>query len=708
MAAKTAEYRAENRRVISVDGEGQTVAGRHAYTLLAAADDRGFRKSIDHDGSLRAGTGSVPYQLGDVAPNHGLPTRDALEFLLGLPRRRSDLVISFAFTYDVTKILQDLPFAKLIELSTENRTTWKGYRLNYLPRKHFEITGRDGRKVTVWDAFSYWQMSFVKALKSSKSLFTPDQRKTIDFIEYMKAHRSEFDSMPDDEILEYCYTECEFLSIMFRDFLRHIEALNLPVTRFSGPGGIAEAFFKAESITGYMPTVTATTAAPGLPAGIPQWSYYGGRFEISAMGNVGDVIEYDIHSAYPAVAVDLPCLACGRFEKTAEFVPGRPGFYFVESHTAGPWAPFPFRVNRETAKFFNNALPGSIAFAHGGRRWVTSYEVEVARKHFGDEAIPVIKGYVYRTPCRHKPFKRLRDLYLIRKIGDPSCAECLADPKHFCSQHPAPSEGLSKIIKLLINSVYGKCAQAIGGTLDYWGDYQAPRYQCHIWAAWMTGGTRAKVLDAALRAPDDVVSIATDGILTRAPMPETDDFQVTEFELGTWERVEKSDCWLGMPGIYAFGRDDQVDKAFKRRGLDQRYFPASHLRAAWDAGEWWVEPKLGPGEKMTAFMPLRLAVKRRNSLDIIGEWPEWSKVTKFTSVQHKRNLPDWVDALGLPREPGQDRLPLTTFTIPNDALSERYRADGAQVHTDKKAEELDMPVWESEDFEDESVPLIGS
>src|SRR5207244_2861796 len=66
MAPKTAEYRAENRRVISVDGEGQTVAGRHAYTLLAAADDRGFRKSIAHDGALRAGTGTVPYQVEDI------------------------------------------------------------------------------------------------------------------------------------------------------------------------------------------------------------------------------------------------------------------------------------------------------------------------------------------------------------------------------------------------------------------------------------------------------------------------------------------------------------------------------------------------------------------------------------------------------------------------------------------------------------------
>jgi DNA polymerase type B, organellar and viral len=680
MPAKTLEYRAENRRVISVDGEGHTLEGRHAYTLLASADDRGMRRNISHDGTIRAGTGSIPFQPEDVAPNHGLPTRDCLEFLLRLPKRKSDLVISFAFTYDVTKILQDMPLKNLNELADTNQTTWKGYQLNYLPRKHFEIR-KDTRKVTVWDTFSYWQMSFVKALASSKELFTPEQRETIDFIRYMKDHRHEFDTMPDDEILEYCYTECEYLSILFRDFLRHIEALNLPVTRYSGPGGISEAFFKAENITKFMPKASASLAAPGLPASIPQKSYYGGRFEISVMGNVGDVIEYDIHSAYPAIAVDLPCLRCGRFERVTDFEPGALGFYYVESRTAGPWAPFPFRSNRESARWLNGAKPGSIAFVHGGRRWVTSYEVEVARKHFGSKAIPVLKGYVYRTPCAHRPFKRLHELYLIRKEGN-------------------PSEGLSKIIKLLINSVYGKTAQAIGGRNDQWGDYRPPTYQCHIWAAWMTGGTRAKVMDAALRAPNDVVSIATDGILSKVELPSTDDFPITDYQLGTWERTPKSDCWLGMPGIYAFGRDDMNDKAFKRRGLDRRYFPASHLRDTWDSGEWRVNALLAEGEKVIAFMPLRLAVKRTDSLGLLGEWPEMTKSQNFMNVQHKRQLPEWVDTLGSLREPGQNTVPLGTITIPDDIESEPYRAAGAVTHIDKHAEELDIPMWEAEDFAD--------
>ena len=660
----TKEYQPEYRRVVSVDGEGKT-RNRHAYTLLAAGDDKGWRDHISHDGSIREGTGQPPYEPDDVAPNHGLPTKQCLNFLLGIPKDKSDIVISFAFTYDVTKILADLPLANLLQLAITNSTTWKRYVINYLPRKHLEIE-RDGRKVTVWDGFSYWQMSFVSALESSLELFTPAQRKTIKFIAYMKDHRDEFDNMPDAQILKYCYTECEFLSIMFRDFLRHMTDIDLKVRRYSGPGGLAEAFFIKEHITDYMPARDDLFAAPGLPVSIPYKAYYGGHFEIAAQGFLGYLHEYDIHSAYPAEAVNLPCLACGYFEPVSEYVPGMPGFYLAGSRTSGPWAPFPFRCNSKTKDWLNGAQPGSIAFVHGGQRWITSYEVEIARKYFGADAIPVVKGYIYRTSCKHKPFKSLHDLYLIRKEGN-------------------PSEGLSKIIKLLINSIYGKLAQRIG----------SDRYRCMIWAAWITGATRAKVLDAALRAPHHVVSIATDGILSRHEIPQDDYFKVTDHDLGTWEYKPRPDTWLGMPGIYGFGNDDDNDKSYKRRGLNRKYFPLSRLRAEWANGEWEVEPT----KPVIGFMPLRLAMQRTASLDVMGEWVELPKRVKFTSVQHKRNMPADVDAF-LPHD--GTMINLDAITVPDDLESEPYERPDAATLIEMEGtdgDDLDIVMWSPEDFQ---------
>lgn len=687
-------YDWDKRRIISVDGEGQLFHSRHAYTLLAAADDRGFRDFIEHDGNIRAGTGSIPYGPDDVAPNHGLPTKQCLDFLLTLPKHKSDIITSFSFTYDVTKILQDLPLANLQELAKTNETVWRRYRIGYLPRKYLEIS-HDGRSVTVHDTFSFWQMSFVKALMSSRELFTPEQIRSIDCrpndksahicdadnqpcMLYMKDHREQFDNVSPELIREYCYTECKYLSIIFRDFLRNMSEMKLPVTRYSlsGPGGVAQGFFALEHLRVYMPAANNELAAPGLPINIPLLSYYGGRFEISMIGPVGDVIGHDKHSAYPAAAVaNLPCLRCGRFERVDSYQPGELGFYLVGSRTSGPWAPFPFRVNSQTKYWFNDsslkkdASPGSIAFVHGGMRWVTSFEVETARHFFGDEAIPVYKGYIYRTPCKHKPFKRISELYLLRKEGN-------------------PSEGLSKIIKLLLNSIYGKLAQTIG----------VSSYRCHIWAGWITGATRAAVLSMALRAPEDVVSIATDGILTRRPIPQDSDssvpswraFKVTHHDLGTWDQTEHQDCWLGMPGIYGFGSNDKDDKAYKRRGLDRNYFPISHLRATWERGQWAVNPV----KPVRAFMPFRLAVQRTNSLDVLGEWPEMPKTIKFTSIHHKRTIPDDIEPM-LPHT--GEGIRLGTITIPDNLMSEPYDIIEHETHLG----DLDMPMWEPNDLEEQ-------
>src|SRR5260221_1299593 len=170
-----AQWKADNRRIVSVDGEGKRVQDRHAYTLLAAADDRGYRDHIEHDGSIRPTSVSAsriaePYKPTDVAANHGLPSLKCFDFLLGIPEHESDLIISFSFAYDITKILQDLPWKNLCEFAEYGITQWNGYVLEWIPRKYF-VVSKAGQRCKIWDTFSYWQMSFAKALASSVELF---------------------------------------------------------------------------------------------------------------------------------------------------------------------------------------------------------------------------------------------------------------------------------------------------------------------------------------------------------------------------------------------------------------------------------------------------------------------------------------------------------------------------------------------------------
>lgn len=674
-------YRAENRVIISVDGEGEEYQGRHAYTLLAAADDRGWKHHIRHDGSIRRatykpGTTRRAYKPTDKGPNHGLPTVDCLEFLLGLPESEGRLVISFSFTYDVTKILQDLPWKNHVEFATRGRTQWGEYLIRGLPRKFFDVQ-KGGKRVRVWDVFTYWQMGFAPALQKSLYLFDEKQRETIEFIARMKAERGHLEELPPEQVLEYCHAECEFLSIMYRDILLQCQGPEVDLTQnaHSGPGSLAEAFFVRERLRDHMPREDIYTVS-GLPRGVATASYYGGRFETSVLGPVGDVFEYDIHSAYPAVAVKLPCLACGYFRPVTDYVPGAWGFYYVGSRTSGPWAPFPFRVGSDSdqRKALSGASKGAIVYAHGGRRWVTGDEVEVARKHWGKKAIPVFKGWEFVPGCTHKPFETVERIYLRRMFFKETDEDVYA--------------GIIKQLKLLINSIYGKLAQSIGVKLDPDTSfhpsraeaYVDPTYQCYVWASWITGGTRAKVLDAALMGGEDVVSIATDGILTRKPL----DLPVTKFDLGTWEYEAKADCWLGMPGIYAFGRDDS-EKNFKRRGLDGRYFPKSYLRTQYERGEWLVPPLCpycknqnpecptchGDSHMIRAFMPQKLAVMRSDALDTMGEWPSMPKSIKFSSVRHKRQFPPGTDFVF--ENHNGEAINLTPYTIPDDWESTPYR-----------------------------------
>jgi hypothetical protein len=777
------QYIPVNRRIVTADGEGKELYRHHAYDMLAAADDRGFKTHIIHDGSLREPyrnesgprfPHNVHYSPDDTPLNYGLPTKRCLDFLLSLPKDKSDLIISFAFTYDYTMILKDLPMEKLWEFGKNGYTEWEGYVISGIPRKFFQVE-KDGRKAKAWDVFSYWQMSFARALTANIALFADDPRKLkkIANIIRMKKERAHFNTMSNAEILEYCYSECEYLSMLYRDLLTHCDVLGYKQNSHFGPGSVASAFFVKQELKKSLPWGSHASTLCGLPPYVAEHSYYGGRFEISIQGLAEDLIEYDIQSAYPSIAVQLPRLKTGHFERVKDFDPRyRWGFYYVGSRTSGPWAPFPFRADNENGKeYLNGATKGAIAFVHGGRRWVTADEVRTARKYFGDDAIPVYDGWVFIPGDDYKPFAKILEMYLWRKIGNPNCSECIAGHKgvYFCSKHPPPTDGLSMVIKLMINSIYGKLAQSIGWRIanpEYGLDsplaYNAPEYQCYIYAALITGGTRAKVMEAALiggrkddcpdcrsgdmfRACDThsiVKSIATDGILSTEEIPE---LYTHDYELGAWEKATKPDAWLGMPGIYSFkdiGEPDKCDvcranglacddhlsvKKYKRRGLDSKYFPATHLRDAWERGLWNIGPVGEPdcpdcikrheaclqvvkspvtGEPeyhgIRAFMPLRQALTRTNGLDLMGEWIPLKKRVKFRSVQHKRNYPEIDDDDFL--MPHGSAIDLTSITVPYDLKSEPFepKQSWEQVHAGR-AEDPDIPMWD--DMED--IPEYG-
>lgn len=739
------------RPIISVDGEGWNIPltdgvmsanpavndrGWHSYVMLGAGDDQGFARSLIHDGTRRESVrGSAPEY--DIARNYGLTTKANLDFLLDLPREA--MVISFAFSYDLTKIIADLPMKNLRELARESvdddnwkaermrrmedahdrfgfsydemasmklgstfnlidagTTIYENYWIAYTPRKVLHIHDLDAgkvwiqnhigtadgkpigkaekhwaRSVTVWDAFGFFQKSFVKALQDYRCgtcaacirarehcgakcnvcaeenycLTAPWTPADIRHISAMKAQRGVFKPEDQQDIIEYCLTECRYLSFLFRDMYVNIDDydtdMRRKMTRYDGTGAIASAWMKVRKTKEFLPfriaseretnavkgitdlahdLITETEAyLSGLPESVALSAYFGGRFEITEIGYMGDLYGYDINSAYPHIARTLPCLAHGQFVRVKDYVPGKFGVYLVGSRTSGRWAPFPYRTPVKT----DDGLSGSaIYYAHGGKRWVWSNanpdlsELAIARKHHGADAIPIYDGYVWESTCHDpSPFASIPEMYSIRQ------------------EYVLQGNGVEKVIKLILNSLYGKTAQSIGWSVDKDGIPHPPPFQCFIWAGLITSGCRAMILDGIMQPNADVVSIATDGILSRTPI----DLDAPKQKiLGKWDFGKVEDGYLFQSGVYTYVSWNKYDNVWKRtyktRGFSSKEIPAEVLIAEWRM----QHRRVNANPDDSRFIPLRSGVSRTDALEFIGQW---IPSTHDIAFNHSRRIP---------------------------------------------------------------------
>jgi hypothetical protein len=675
--------------MVSDDAGNLHPRGWHSYVMLAAASDNGHSEVLMHDGSRREAS-------GNLARNYGLPTVKACEFLLGLADKSPDAVIvGFYFSYDSTKLLADLPLENQQEINNEDHiptdeynrrvhaivrqygftvefvhqsqlvktasTVHNGYHISYTPRKQLKIidlsAGREWirdrfyhkgewklgkteskwcRSVIVWDVFGFFQKSFVKALKDyrcaqcpackasprehcQKALWSAEDLKHI---EDMKLNRGVFDASQQKEIADYCIDECRYLAFLIRDLLTHIDAFGLKLDRYDGSGAIASSWMKANAIRKCLPKRTDIMGPDGLPlfylAGMPETvalsGYFGGRFEISEMGYMGDLYSYDINSAYPAITVNLPCLMHGRFTRVSEYVPGMIGIYLTGSRTSGKYAPFPFRTNEQPP---DGLAKTAIYFAHGGQRWIWHSEIETARRYFGKDAIPVYDGWIWHgDDCDCDPFADIEGMYKTRQ------------------QYVIDGNGVEKVIKLILNSLYGKTAQSIGWNIDSKsGVKRPPPFQCFIWAGLITSGCRAMILDAIMQNDADVVSIATDGILSRTPIAGID--SPKDKILGKWEASEVKDGWLFQSGVYTYV-DRKGERKYATRGFAAKEIPAQVLIDSFNAGRYVV--RADPTQ--SRFIPMKSGSLRDNPLEYTGQWVPSEHDVNFT---HNRRLPAYDD-----------------------------------------------------------------
>lgn len=484
----------ESRPFVGVDGEGGNVpepgalfGDSHEYLLLRAGDQ-----------VLETG---APLTWGEC-----------LKFLADLDPGFT--YVSYYFDYDVTMMLRKAPlpalkrlFAKRDRISSSERIG--NYDVSYTPHKEFKVRHRRAgspKFITISDVGPFFQCSFVKAL-TQWDIGTPEVRGRI---AADKARRSEFREMTGQE-REYNREEVSLLEELMQEFAEACYTVGYIPARWQGPGWLATAIMRAHDVPR---SKDLPITSNRLLMKLANEAYYGGRFEITCVGPVaGPVYEYDINSAYPhAMATVLPCLRHGSWIKQS----GRPapnvlGFGQVSfDHPGGMnLCNLPIRTKE-----------GGLTFPRRASGVYWSIELDAAEQA-GTEILSTGTWYIYRPGelCTCTPFSFVRDLYAERRrIG---------------------KDGRGRVLKLGLNSLYGKMAQSIG----------MPAYSNPVYASLITANTRAMIIDAYRADPDAVVAIATDAVYSRTPLA----LDCGE-DLGQWERTILDDGMFNvMPGMYYSG-----------------------------------------------------------------------------------------------------------------------------------------------------------
>lgn len=531
---------AERTVYIGIDGEGQGKTD-HKYTLLAASTETG-----DKDWTVCAAN----------PKKAGLTSVECLDLILELPTKRTK-IFSFAFNYDITKIITDLPDRTIYRLMRPDLPSRRGkfgpkavewcpqgckkldehrklichcdggaYALNLQGTKL--SVRRGAKRVVIWDLIKFFQSKFVNALEAWKV----GDEALWKRMKAMKDKRADFDKESKQAVESYCLEECRCMAQLARKLIQSHTDAGLQLRTYYGAGSSGAAMLTAMGIKDKLaPTPEAMKEAVAA-------AFSGGRFEHSVIGAIREPLQgWDISSAYVYQLAFLPCLQHGSWTHTTkrndiEKAEAQSGALIRYGLGPNPgvtsWGPFPFRDES-----------GSISYPiESGGGWVWLDEFLAGERIFPN--VRFREAWVYSSNCACKPFGRIPEYYNLRlKIG---------------------KEGPGIVIKLGMNSCYGKLAQSVGNAL----------FNSWIWAGMITSGCRAQILQMMGLHEDmsNLLMVATDGIITRErlkapePLPTgtdglvediADDGTVTLISkpLGGWELKENPrGVFLARPGIY--------------------------------------------------------------------------------------------------------------------------------------------------------------
>lgn len=598
-----AAYRAAGREKSRVAGQNRIQEFRGFDGEGGTADDSDYHAYF----LLTAGESSIFPSAGNIR----LSTRECLSFLADLPRDSTNVV--YFGDYDVTKMLEDISFDKLNRLMNRSLRArkdygtwpldWEDFELDYLPRKEFKVRRKGTEHWTVInDVGSFFQCRFVEALEKW-DIGTPEERALIGA---GKERRNNFTWKDIDEILPYNQLEIRLLEQLMVRFRAACIDVGIVPAKWQGPGQLAEALFKKYSVP---PSKDVPILRDPAYAGLMDFgrkAFYGGRPELSVVGPVTEpCFQWDINSAYPHAMEYVPCLEHGRWIHETERFDGVPltlGIDDVKERGSvalcfGSFAPVADDDGSKPPLFYGfpfRSESGTITYPAYGRGWYWSFEAAESIHQTFD----VEEAWIYVRDCECSPLAFTRDIYVERnRIG---------------------KDGPGIVLKLALNSLYGKTAQSVG----------YPKYSNPIWASFITAFCRA-MIQRFIHSSEwcrergwcgrDVQMIATDSVCTTTRRTDITPSKA----LGGWSVETHSEgIFFVQPGVY-FGSSGKPAKTrgVPRDAMETMRPDFESAFAAMVSTRDFRDGDVRVPQRM--FVGIRYALHRRNT-KLLGQWIEFT------------------------------------------------------------------------------------
>lgn len=553
----------------------------------------------------------------------GLSTLDCLDYLTS-HESPSSALIGFGLSYDFENILKDIPDEDYLKLKAGDTIEYGDYDILYIPRKILQIKKINGFYIDeknkrremeinayIQDVFGFFQSSFITALEKW-GIEVPD------FLARGKSLRGEFSSLPLEDIIRYNEIELEKL-ILLMEKLREAdaEACNLIGIRANhtprgwyGPGARAANFLNQTGWVAEHPDFDGAIweklkEATGIESPFAS-AFFGGRIETAYKGVLeGNLWDYDIISAYPFALSRLPKWAPGDLLEGEGYDQlDRMGMYYVKWNILDEvgFYPFPFRSQN-----------GNVFFPPSGEGWYMSPEVSAAVKIYGPEQVKVFTGYVLDgTEGSGAGTLRLPPEKLC------GTAKKMLEMAEIRIQAKADKRPAEKVLKLIMNSCYGKTIQQVGSM----------KHLNVFAAAWITSVCRSMLVMAIGKdTQKNVISCMTDGILSMVPLSNIR----RGLLLGEWEQGEFRKVIQFLPGVYLLEKHDGT-KVKKYRGMSRDFDALTAVESFYNGIPWEISLRVFVTRSLAIHMPGKFEGHRYEFFPV-------SKLERFC-LESKREDPE--------------------------------------------------------------------